>query len=295
MPLILFTTTDLKSPRGDDFRRLLASVEAARDVPIRHYVLLQNASDEAVALWRDAVPGSCRLFAIPGRVSISEARNRLFEEALAEGAPGENDVVAFPDDDCWLPEGFPARLERTFAEAPDLDLLICRMSLDPEVGDFGPRDITPAEVREVVRISSSNNIFLRGSVVARLGPFDKGLGLGTPAGGGEDTDYVIRAYLAGRRTGMIDRVLIGHPTPDRNSAAKYFRGAMFVLARHARSRPGLAAECMRKVLVGLYFMGQGKLRPSEYARGLRNGAQAYLAARGAAMAGGGLGATRRVP
>ncbi|WP_375461955.1 glycosyltransferase family 2 protein [uncultured Enterovirga sp.] len=284
MTMILFTTTDLKSERQADFRRLLASVEANKGVPIRHHVLLQNADGEALACWRTEAPGS-RFSALPGRTSLSAARNIMISEASAEQAPGEDDVVSFPDDDCWLPDGFLAWLDRTFAESTDLDLLICGMSLHPETSAFGARDVLPVEARQVVRLSSSNNMFLRGSLMATLGPFDPGLGLGTSAGGGEDTDYALRSYFGARRVGLIDRPLVGHRTADRGSAAKYFRGAMTVLARHASARPALARECARKVLVGGFFVGSGRLSVFEYIRGLREGAGALLGRRSAAHGG----------
>lgn len=279
MTLILFTTTDLAGGRDRDFRRLLASVERSRDVAVRHYVLLQNASEEALALCRSEAPAACRIFAISGRASVSAARNRLIAEACTEQVPAEGDVVAFPDDDCWFPDGFLARLHRTFAEATTLDLLVCRMSLDPRADEFRSRDAEPIAAHQVVRMSSSNNMFLRGSLAGGLGAFDEGLGLGSPAGGGEDTDYALRAYLGARRAGLLDQPLVGHPVPDRASAAKYFRGAMTVLARHARARPTLARECARKVLVGGWFVGSGRLAASEYLIGLRDGAGALLAAR----------------
>jgi hypothetical protein len=186
-------------------------------------------------------------------------------------------VVAFPDDDCWYPDRFLERLTRAFVERDTLDLMICRMSLDPDAAPFAAADIAPASARQVVRISSSNNIFLRGSLLAALGDFDLrlGLGPGTIVTGGEDTDYVIRAYLRARASGLVDRALVGHQPPDQGSAAKYFGGAMLVLARHARSRPALAAECLRKVLVGLYFACRGTLPLSGYADALHRGSHAF--------------------
>jgi hypothetical protein len=122
-------------------------------------------------------------------------------------------------------------------------------------------------------------MFLRGALVASIGPFDPNLGLGTPAGGGEDTDFAIRAYLRARQSGIVDLALVGHATPDRLSAAKYFHGALVVLSSHALERPALAFEFLRKLLVGVYFIADGKLAPRGYFAALRDGARALVAAR----------------
>ena len=280
MAILLFTTTDIRGSRGPDFTRLMASVAANQETVdgLQHYVLLQNCLPDEVNAYRSVAPACCRFTAVPGRLSISEARNRLMVHAQREQPLERDDIVGFPDDDCWLPEGFLARLTEVFAVRRSLDLFICRVSLDPDTEPFGPDSVMPASARQVVRLSTSNNIFLRASLVAPVGPFDPGLGLGTPAGGGEDTDYAIRVFLKGSSAGIIDRPLVGHPVPDRSSAAKYFRGAMIVLARHARRRPDLMIEFLRKILVGIYFFARGKLTAKTYRGALRDGARAFRSA-----------------
>jgi hypothetical protein len=275
--VLLFTTTDLRAHRGEDYERLLASVDAGAGtgVPIRHYVLLQNCGPDALTRHREAAPIYRRIEAVEGRLSLSAARNRLMAAASREEPAGYSDIVGFPDDDCWFPSGFLARLQCIFAARPALDLVVCRCAREPDTTTFDSSDLTPVSARAIVRLSSSNNIFLRGSLPGSVGGFDPALGLGTPAGGGEDTDYVIRAFLQSRETAFIDRALVGHPEPDRDSAAKYFHGAFIVLARHARSRPALTREFLRKVLVGLYFIGRGKLSPFTYGRALGDGLRAW--------------------
>lgn len=277
MTVLLFTTTDLSAHRGADYERLLASVDAGvgAGLPVRHYVLLQNCGPEALARHRDAAPVHRRIEAVEGRLSLSAARNRLMAAASGEAPIGNGDIVGFPDDDCWFPSGFLTRLQGIFAARPVLDLVVCRCAREPDTTTFDTGDLTPVSARAIVRLSSSNTMFLRGSLPGPVGGFDPALGLGTPAGGGEDTDYVIRAFLRSRETGFVDRALVGHPEPDRDSAAKYFRGAFVVLARHAGSRPALTREFLRKVLVGLYFIGRGKLSPVTYGRALGDGLRAW--------------------
>jgi hypothetical protein len=277
MTVLLFTTTDVSGPRGADFERLLASVDASvqAGLPIRHFVLLQNCNPEALERHRAEAPPYRRVDAVAGRLSLSAARNRMLAAARVEAPAGPDDIVGFPDDDCWLPSGFLARLIEVFRARPMLDLLLCRVALDPNTAQFDARSVVPASASAVVRQSNSNNMFLRGSLLDPVGDFDPALGLGTPAGGGEDTDYVIRVFLRSKEAGLIDRPLVGHPVPDRDSAAKYFRGAFIVLARHARRRPALARELLRKLLVGLYFIAQGRLSVKTYSVALSDGLRAW--------------------
>ncbi len=242
---------------------------------VRHHVLLQNCGPAVLARQRGAAPAHRRIEAVEGRLSLSAARNRLMDAAFREEPAGRDDIVGFPDDDCWFPAGFLARVAGVFGSRPALDLVVCRCARAPDPAVFDASDLAPVSARAIVRLSSSNTMFLRGSLPGPVGDFDPGLGLGTPAGGGEDTDYVIRAFLRSREAGFIDRALVGHPEPDRDSAAKYFRGAFIVLARHARSRPALTREFLRKLLVGLYFIGRGQLSPGTYTRALGDGLRAW--------------------
>jgi len=272
MAIHLFTTTDWRGPRRADLVRLLDSVERSRaaGVSVHHHLLLQNCPPETLAAERASLPAQTHVTAIPGRASISAARNQIIAAALAETPFGADDIVAFPDDDCFYADGFLARLEAAFAARPGLDLLLCRVSKDPEDGPDGLRDIAPASAAQIVRLTMSNSMFLRGSLAATLGAFDPTLGLGTPARGGEDTDYAVRALLAGNATGFIDRPLVGHPPADRSAAARYYHGAAIVLARYARRRPALMREYLRKLLVGLVFTLQGRVPARIYVETLRD-------------------------
>lgn len=284
MAVILFTTTDVRGPRRLDFERLLASVRHADDLEIRHYVLLQNATEADRMHWRAAAPACCRIDAVPGRMSISAARNRMMADAVAEATPQDGDVVGFPDDDCWFADGFLQCLADLFDENARLGVLVCRVSLDPDPNGFDAGSVTPLAAHQAVRLATSNNMFFRGALTSAIGRFDPELGLGTASGGGEDTDYVIRAYLRAREAGLIDRPLVGHPVPDRISAARYFRGALIVLAYHARSSPALTLECFRKIFVGLYFTASGKMSLAGYRQALADGARAFGAKRDLAPA-----------
>lgn len=261
MALILFSTTDLLGSRQTDFARLLRSLadNAQGETNLRAYILLQNCGAEALAALRAKAPGWCQFFAIDGRCSLSAARNLLIDVARHDEGFDSDDIIGFPDDDCWLPEHVSSSLNQTFAALPDLDMLICRIAPDPDPSIFTAEDVHTASAAQVVRLATSNGLFLRAPLFLQTGWFDNALGVGTASGGGEDTDFAIRASLLAKHCGFLDRAVIAHPAPDQNSAAKYYRGALGVLARHAGSSPALMREFLRKLLVGGYFILRGKL------------------------------------
>jgi hypothetical protein len=99
-----------------------------------------------------------------------------------------------------------------------------------------------ASPRDVIRQASSNTIFVRGRVLRDDRVFDETLGVGTVNGGGEDTEFALRAWLS---------------TPQLRP--KYYRGGLIALARHARQQPRIGFEFARKLAVGLWLVGTRQL------------------------------------
>ncbi|WP_406857047.1 glycosyltransferase family A protein [Alsobacter sp. KACC 23698] len=279
MTIYLFSTTDFAGPRKADFQRLLDSVgtQSGLASPVVHYVMLQNCAEAEFTAYAATAPARMRLMRSPGRMSLSAARNELLRAALAAESFGEDDLVAFPDDDCWLPERLLGSVMALFAARPTLDLLICRVSMTPDERPPTPQEVVEPTTPQLVRLSSSNNMMLRGVLLPQLGLFDPELGLGTPAKGGEDTDFVIRASLRARSVGFIPRPLVGHPESDQASASKYFPGTLLVLSRHAWRKPSLMREFVRKLAVGAYFVANGRLSTPEYRGALRRAARSFIA------------------
>ena len=186
--------------------------------------------------------------------------------------------MAFPDDDCWLPDGLLGSMEAVFAARPTLDLLICRVSMTPDDGPVSPDEVIEATTPHVVRMSSSNNMVLRGRLLPQMGLFDLELGLGTPREGrrGHRLRHPRLAEGAIRR--LRAATLVGHPESDQASAAKYFPGALLVLSRHAWRKPSLMREFVRKLAVGAYFVARGRLTTPEYRTALKRAASTFVRA-----------------
>ncbi len=271
MRLVLFTTSDLLAGREADFIRMVRSVElgASPDLPVTLFALLQRCDAAGKARYQELLPAGSVVVAEQGRLSLSDARNRLLEIAKGHMALADC-VVGFPDDDCWYPPNFVRQLVRSFSDDARLDMLVCRVSLEPVALTASALPLAPAKACDVVRRSSSNSMFFRGGLAAALGAFDRTLGLGTANGSGEDTDYALRAFLAARRAAFVDIPLVGHRESDLASVTRYFRGSIMVLGRHALRSPGLFFEFTRKLGVGAYLALRFGLPVREYAESIVN-------------------------
>jgi hypothetical protein len=254
--VVLISTTDLKGGRSDVRERMLQSlVESQRTLGgerMQLALLLQNCSTEELRSFAAQLPTFVTPLAVPSRVPLSTARNMLLRKLASDGAITTDSLVAFPDDDCWYPPGFLAQLAKVFARNDVFDLWFCRYASNPVQVDFAGAEPTPARAADVVRNASSNTMFMRGRIVNAIGEFDEELGVGTPMGGAEDLDYVLRACAAARRTAYFDAALVGHRDKSQQLLARYYASSLVVLARHARG--GVAGEFRRKIAVGVYYV-----------------------------------------
>jgi GT2 family glycosyltransferase len=201
---------------------------------------------------------------IPNIISLSAARNMLLREAERSGDLKAAEVIAYPDDDCWYPAETLRTIAGRFRASGDLDFLFCRYASTPALAGTEAGAIISARARHVVRNASSNTIFIRGDVVRAIGCFDEMLGVGTPNNGGEDVEYALRAYLQARRTEFVDAEIVGHRDRDSSLRAKYYRGALLAIRRHALQDTGVAWEYVRKVAIGLVLMLRGEVRLGEF-------------------------------
>lgn len=125
------------------------------------------------------------------------------------------DIVVFPDDDCWYPEGLLASVAGLLERNARWDGVTVT-PLD-ENGRLLPRRwnrvLSPITRENVWESGTSWTIFLRRRVVEATGQFDESLGVGapTPWQSGEETDYLIRTLDAGFRLWFEPHLAVHHP------------------------------------------------------------------------------------
>jgi GT2 family glycosyltransferase len=171
---------------------------------------------------------------------LSRGRNEGLRELERRGLRSE--VVAFPDDDCWYPPELLERVLECLERRPDLAGVTGRTvdargapssaRWDPRGGRVQPGNIWSRGVEAAM--------FLRHDVVRSVGPFDEGLGLGSPSGAhaGEGTDYLLRALAAGGAIEYVPDLVVYHPEEaaegarDVERAYGYGRGIGSVLRKH---------------------------------------------------------------
>jgi len=268
----LFSTANLSSGRSEALERMLGSIREAASGPsegpsVRLLLLLQccDGVPPEIEEWRRTI--EIRVLTVPGLVSLSVARNRLLAEGERLGWMVGDEIVAFPDDDCWYPAGALRYVHDAFTASVELDFWFCDYASRPVPMDAAAeRD---ASVHDVLRRASSNTIFFRSAVVRGIGAFDPELGVGARLNGSEDTDYALRAFVLSRRTRFMNRPSIGHR--DRNPAirAKYYPSGLLVVARHARSLAQLRMALVRKLAVGCALVARGELEPRAFGHALR--------------------------
>jgi len=186
--ILFITTTDAAGGRGGDLERLLSSIEGAlagRDW--RMLLLVQRASSRAnIAA---AIPANVEVATIPNRVSASRARNLLLHEAREQGLFAQVPLVAFPDDDCWYPEGLLERVLNLVRIDQALDFWFCRYASAPQSPTRAlSMDMMSPSVFEVAAQAASNTLFFFIRIVEKIDGLDEEVGSGPAYIGGVLTD-----------------------------------------------------------------------------------------------------------
>ncbi|MFZ5678092.1 MAG: glycosyltransferase family 2 protein [Pseudomonadota bacterium] len=267
--ILFITTTDAAGGRAADLGRLLTSItQAMAGRNWRMLLLIQRWA--AGADLPAELPDNVQVETIPHRVSLSHARNLMLRKAREQGLLAHVPLVAFPDDDCWYPDGSLGRILNLFRIDQALDFWFCTYASEPS----SPRralsmDMKPPSAFMVAAKASSNTIFLRSRIAEAIGGFDEELGVGTRNNGGEDTDYALRAFLSARKCRFVDQPLIGHRDHDPTLRSHYFRGSLIAIARHAAERPMSVPLLGRKLLVGGALVATRKMSSQDFLSALK--------------------------
>ena len=219
-----------------------------QDASVQLIVIDQNKDDRLVPILAKVKPtvDVLHLRSSPG---LSHARNVGLKHI-------DGDIVAFPDDDCWYPDGVLKFVETKLAATPDINGLTGR-STDGEgkasAGNFD-KSSGLVDLKTVWGRGISFAIFVRRKVADQIGDFDEslGVGAGTRFGSGEETDYLIRGLKLGARLWYDPALIVFHPNPVANYDIKartrgysYGLGMGRVLSKHHYPVPFLLRSVIR--------------------------------------------------
>ena len=268
-PALSLVVTTIGRPR--DLARLLESVERSTAADRVQLVVCDQSADRSCVRVLEGSGTAVAWAATTSGRGASRGRNAGLELATAP-------LVGFPDDNCWFPPETLARVVDAFAADPGL----AGLSGQQRTVDGRPSMLrwlpTPAPVTRAnfMRTSIMSTMFFRTPVLARVGPFDEGMGVGSAGwyGAGEESDLLLRVLADGGRVRYDpDLVVLQEETRDDADPAfaakmlRYGAGNGHLWRLHRLPRRQLAWYSARKA-AGVVVRG---------ARGQRQLARADLA------------------
>ena len=233
--------------RVDPLERLFDSLERQTHRRFRVLLVDQNEDDRLVAVV--AAHPALGVVRLRSERGLSRARNRALGEL-------GSDVVAFPDDDCEYADDLLERVARRMAAESSLDGLSGRsVGRDGSSSESWERDAALLSADNLWNRVNSGAIFVRRSLVERVGTFDEHLGLGSgrPWSSGEEIDYLVRAVRTGARIAYDPELTVTHDERPLDSAELralgYRDGASvgYLLRKHRHPARVLARMLLRPV------------------------------------------------
>ncbi|MBS1302741.1 glycosyltransferase [Loktanella sp. SALINAS62] len=174
-------------------------------------VVVENGSSDGLRLDEMGVRqagGSCvRLIQLPSG-GLAQARNEGMR--MARGR-----IFVFTDDDCIMDRNYLRDLSKHDCEASGDMFIGGRVKLaDATDLEFTIKNVPERELFEVHihpgGFLQGCNLAIARDTAKKIGEFDTRFGAGSPLKAGEDTDYMIRAHIAGMRIEYVPDMSIYH-------------------------------------------------------------------------------------
>jgi glycosyltransferase involved in cell wall biosynthesis len=254
--------------RVGELRRLLVSLTEQTHTDFEVILVDQNTDDRLLQLVHHFSSTLPLAHIRSDSLGAARARNRGVEVATGE-------VFAFPDDDCWYPPSLLSRADDYLRREFGLSAISGR-ALDsngkPSVTRWDKRG-GPIRKKNVTRRCCEFTLFVRKDAFAEIGGFDPtlGVGAGTPWGGHEVDDFVVRGLSLGLTFEYQPALTIYHENPveiydDENirRAASYSRGMGYVMGKHRYSIGSILYVCLRPLAGMTLALAAGKQSKASY-------------------------------
>ena len=164
-----------------------------------------------------------RVIELPLKISLSKARNEL----MRVFPPEVNEIIFFPDDDCWFGKDTLANVEILIS---NYDFAIGVIDTNGEENSsVGFESQEAIDLETALKTAASAALFCRSESIIGYS-FDEKLGLGTAIGSAEDLDLVLHLLSVHLKGVYSPNVRIGHPA--KNKGMEYFPGSVAVLRKY---------------------------------------------------------------
>lgn len=221
--------------RSDEIRRLFDSLLMQSYKEFDVIIVDQNSDNRVFKIYNEYKNRMSIQYIHTNEKGLSHARNLGMKQKL-------NDIVAFPDDDCWYAVSTLKEVNEIFTHS-SYDV-VSGQPLDPD-GNLLVRNYLKNSSKigfnNVWNAAISISIFIKKNVIVKVGFFDEklGVGSGTIYGSGEETDYISRVLNCNFNVQYDTRVKIIHPKEvgskddkEIDKAFLYGCGMGYVLAKH---------------------------------------------------------------
>lgn len=208
--------------RPTDVRRVLESLTRVEYPSWEVVVVDQSEGDATREIVEDIMPRlpSLRYRSLSTK-GCSLGRNVGIRET-------ESEVVAFLDDDCTVDADWLVQVARTFERHPRAEVIVGELRRFDGLGEWAHDGWIPIRhfdeefeanviARPQQRLRMWGNLmgngacmFIRRSVVERIGYFDLQMGGGSRIPANEDGDYIYRAFMAGCHVVGTPRIVANH-------------------------------------------------------------------------------------
>lgn len=182
--------------RFEEVERLFDSLAAQTDQEFEVIVVDQNADSRLVPIIDKGVASGLQVqYHQYAQANLSGARNLGISVA-------RNEIVGFPDDDCWYDPTVIEEVRRAFLASPGIGGAVALWVEQHEAkGCVRTERILLLRKWRKYRGGdvSSISLFLKRDLFARLGGFDDRLGVGRWYGAAEEIDFLLRALNAGEK------------------------------------------------------------------------------------------------
>lgn len=120
------------------------------------------------------------------------------------------DLVILSDDDCWYPQGAITKIVSIFQNNSSIDILLTQI-YDPVSSEYYKKYIQIArKITSVFQLLSCSSIELAFKTDAYIGMFDERFGLGAKFNSGEETNFLIDNFRAGKNIYYAPVVTVYH-------------------------------------------------------------------------------------